>query len=429
MVRAARLGRRHESPRVPCDLEDHEGDEEADERIAAGQAERGEDRARDDSDGDEPVRPRVVAVGDESRAREAPAGAKPDPGGELVPCEPDHPGSGESPEMRQILRLDEPLDGLVEGDAGRSEDREDDGETGDLLRTEAAQEERDSERHRGQSVAEVVHEVCEERDGARQREDPELRDGGQPEDREAERDCPDARSRPDDRAIDEPVGMPVLGRAQVVAGRVLARVVRSAGLRPPEPEREVAMGACMRMGMNPAAVSMRGRCVRHCDGAYCHCSGAGRAPRLGCGRVGAAAAEAVTWRSVRFVVDCSAVLHLAGEEIEVAAAHELLAPTLLRSQTLSALHEAVHAGEMPREVALDRLARIRAMPIRLLGDAVLRRRAWDLAEQLGWAETYDAEYLALTQLQADAFVTLDAELARRAQDVVPTASIETLLTT
>jgi hypothetical protein len=26
---------------------------------------------------------------------------------------------------------------------------------------------------------------------------------------------------------------------------------------------------------------------------------------------------------------------------------------------------------------------------------VLRRRAWDLAEQLGWAETYDAEYIAL----------------------------------
>ena len=45
----------------------------------------------------------------------------------------------------------------------------------------------------------------------------------------------------------------------------------------------------------------------------------------------------------RFVVDCGVVLHLAGEEIDVAAEHELLAPTLLRSQTLSALHEAVHS--------------------------------------------------------------------------------------
>ena len=129
----------------------------------------------------------------------------------------------------------------------------------------------------------------------------------------------------------------------------------------------------------------------------------------------------------RFVVDCGAVLHLASEGIEVPAEHELLAPTLLRSQTLSALHEAVHRGEVAPDVALDRLTRIRALPIRLLGDAVLRRRAWDLAEQLGWASTYDAEYVALTQLQADAFVTLDAELARSVEGIVATASIDALL--
>jgi predicted nucleic acid-binding protein len=128
----------------------------------------------------------------------------------------------------------------------------------------------------------------------------------------------------------------------------------------------------------------------------------------------------------RFVVDCGVVLHLASEGIEVPAEHELLAPTLLRSQTLSALHEAVHGGEIPPGVALDRLTRIRALPIRLLGDAVLRRRAWDVADQLGWASTYTAEYVALTQLQADAFVTLDAELARSVEGIVATASIDAL---
>jgi predicted nucleic acid-binding protein len=130
----------------------------------------------------------------------------------------------------------------------------------------------------------------------------------------------------------------------------------------------------------------------------------------------------------RFVVDCGVVLQLAGEGIEVSAEHELLAPTLLRSQTLSALHEAVHAGELAPDVALDRLARIRAIPIRLLGDAVLRRRAWGVADELGWAQTYDAEYVALTQLQADAFVTLDAGLARRVEGIVPTATIAALRT-
>jgi len=128
----------------------------------------------------------------------------------------------------------------------------------------------------------------------------------------------------------------------------------------------------------------------------------------------------------RFVVDAGAVLHLASAEVEVSGAHELLAPTLLRSQTLSALHEAVERGEIPADVARDRLARIGRMPIRLLGDAVLRRRAWDIAEQLGWASTYDAEYVALTQLQADALVTLDAKLARSVKGIVETVSIGAL---
>src|SRR5215207_4142747 len=130
----------------------------------------------------------------------------------------------------------------------------------------------------------------------------------------------------------------------------------------------------------------------------------------------------------RFVVDAGAVLHLASAGVEVSGAHELLAPTLLRSQTLSALHEAVQRGEISADVARDRLTRIGRMPIRLLGDAVLRRRAWDVADQLGWASTYDAEYVALTQLQADALVTLDPDLAHRVKGIVPTAPVEALQT-
>jgi len=128
----------------------------------------------------------------------------------------------------------------------------------------------------------------------------------------------------------------------------------------------------------------------------------------------------------KFVVDAGAVLHLAGAGVEVSGTHKLLAPTLLRSQTLSALHEAVERSEIPAEVARDHLAHIRGMRIRLLGDAVLRRHAWEVADQLGWASTYNAEYVALTQLQADAFVTLDAELARSFEGIVATASIDAL---
>ena len=129
---------------------------------------------------------------------------------------------------------------------------------------------------------------------------------------------------------------------------------------------------------------------------------------------------------MKFVLDASAALHVANAEIEVSGKHKLLAPTLLRSQTLSTLHEAVQRGELTADVAREQLSRIGKLPIRLLGDAVLRRRAWEIADQLGWATTYDAEYVALTQLQADAFVTLDKKLARSVKGIVDTAPIDAL---
>jgi predicted nucleic acid-binding protein len=129
----------------------------------------------------------------------------------------------------------------------------------------------------------------------------------------------------------------------------------------------------------------------------------------------------------RFVIDARVAIHLASAGIEVPGLHQLLAPTLFRSQVLSVLHEAVQRGEIPADVARQQLARINAMPIRLLGDGVLRRRAWELATQLGWASTYNAEYIALTQLQADAFVTLDHELAASVQHLIRTATIADLI--
>jgi predicted nucleic acid-binding protein len=128
----------------------------------------------------------------------------------------------------------------------------------------------------------------------------------------------------------------------------------------------------------------------------------------------------------RFVVDVSAVLHVVEHGLVVSGEHELLAPTLIRSQVLSTLHESVQRGDIPAKVGRDRLDGFGRLKIRLLGDAVLRRTAWQVADQLGWDSTYEAEYVALTRLQADALVTLDAELARRVEGVVPTASIDAL---
>lgn len=129
----------------------------------------------------------------------------------------------------------------------------------------------------------------------------------------------------------------------------------------------------------------------------------------------------------RFVLDAGALLHVVRAGIRVSTRHELLAPTLIRSQTLSALHEAVMRGELDPTTAGEQLASIGRMKIRLLGDAVLRRQAWTVADQLGWAETYAAEYVALTQLQADALVTLDPVLARSVGGLVAIEPVDALV--
>jgi predicted nucleic acid-binding protein len=128
----------------------------------------------------------------------------------------------------------------------------------------------------------------------------------------------------------------------------------------------------------------------------------------------------------RFVLDADVVLHIAAVGLEVSPEHELLAPTLMRSQTLSMLHEAVRRRELAPEVALERHERISRMKIRLLGDAVLRRVAWRLADELGWDSTYDAEYVALTKLQADALITRNTDLAKQIRGVVKVASVDAL---
>lgn len=129
----------------------------------------------------------------------------------------------------------------------------------------------------------------------------------------------------------------------------------------------------------------------------------------------------------RYVIGPDVALRLAAEGRTVAE-HQLVAPTLIRSQLLARLYGAVRAGELTRKDAERRLDHVRSLRLRLLGDRVLQAVAWAIAEQLDWPDTHDAEYLALTRLQADAFVTLDERLAAAAQGAVAVATYETLTT-
>jgi indolepyruvate ferredoxin oxidoreductase alpha subunit len=128
----------------------------------------------------------------------------------------------------------------------------------------------------------------------------------------------------------------------------------------------------------------------------------------------------------RFVVDCETLLRIAGGEIEVASEHKLVAPTLVRSQALSRLYEAARRGEISTAEARERVLRINSMKVRFLGDKVLQWQAFKVAEELGLEKTYDAEYVALTQLQADALVTSDEKLAKAVAGLVETAPVDAL---
>ncbi len=129
----------------------------------------------------------------------------------------------------------------------------------------------------------------------------------------------------------------------------------------------------------------------------------------------------------RYVIGPDVALRLAQSGAQVPGQHQLLAPALIRSQLLSRLYQSVRHAEITRKEAERQLAYVRSLRVRLLGDRVLQSVAWEIADQLGWPDTFDAEYLALTRLQADAFVTLDMRLAKAVRDVVPTASIDALL--
>ncbi|MBT2551709.1 type II toxin-antitoxin system VapC family toxin [Arthrobacter sp. ISL-5] len=128
----------------------------------------------------------------------------------------------------------------------------------------------------------------------------------------------------------------------------------------------------------------------------------------------------------RYVITPDTALRLARDQTLIGDGCQLVAPTLLRSQVLSLLYQAVRRGELSKVDASRQLDYVRALRIRLLGDLVLQSVAWKVADQLGWPDTLDAEYVALTQLQADALITLDGQLALAAQGLVTVAPIEAL---
>ena len=120
-----------------------------------------------------------------------------------------------------------------------------------------------------------------------------------------------------------------------------------------------------------------------------------------------------------FVIDAPVAIDLATSGAAIPSEHSLAAPTLLRSQVLALVYGSVRHGEIDERTGRKVLDDIRRLRIRLLGDRSLQDHAWRIAATLNWPDTYQAEYIALTQLQADALATADPQLAAAARTFVP----------
>jgi predicted nucleic acid-binding protein len=129
----------------------------------------------------------------------------------------------------------------------------------------------------------------------------------------------------------------------------------------------------------------------------------------------------------RYAIDALTAIRIVREGAAVSEQHQLVAPKSMQIHAMSQLYRDVRAGVLDRDEARDILDGITTMRIRLLGDRVSRDHAWRIAEELGWNDIGNAEYVAVTTLQADALVTLDEKFAAEVAGMVRIAPFEALL--
>jgi predicted nucleic acid-binding protein len=112
------------------------------------------------------------------------------------------------------------------------------------------------------------------------------------------------------------------------------------------------------------------------------------------------------------VVDAAIVITVCMSEtgLKALAREELVAPHLMWSEASSVMHELRWRKEISGELAAIGLNRLAAADISPRRPKGLIEEAWRIADRLGWAKTYDAEYLALARLLRCRLLTTDAKL-------------------
>lgn len=117
---------------------------------------------------------------------------------------------------------------------------------------------------------------------------------------------------------------------------------------------------------------------------------------------------------MKLAIDASVVAAAAANPLgfERFRRFELVAPPLMWIEAVSTLHAMLWRGELRREQAEPMLDRVLAAPVDRREPDGLAGEAWKVADELGWAKTYDANYVVLARLLSCKLVTLDARMRR-----------------
>ena len=84
----------------------------------------------------------------------------------------------------------------------------------------------------------------------------------------------------------------------------------------------------------------------------------------------------------RYVIDAPTLVHRVDAGLQVDPGHQLVAPNSIRSEALERLLRDVRTGQRTEAAALAAHERMTEIKLRLLGDRVSRRNAWEIARIL-----------------------------------------------
>ena len=123
---------------------------------------------------------------------------------------------------------------------------------------------------------------------------------------------------------------------------------------------------------------------------------------------------------MRLVIDANVVVQvqISGGGLGPLIGHDLVGPPLLMAEATSSIRELVYRGEIEPDLGRSFVAGLADLPIAIIEPDGLRTAAWDVSAELGWAKTYDAEYVALALLLGIAMVSLDLRMQRGASRLV-----------